>query len=56
MLFFLTLGGYLFDVMGPGWAFGLKGGADILLALWLIIVSKKINAELDSVKKTDAEN
>jgi MFS family permease len=56
MLIFLQVGGYLFDVLGPGWAFGLKGGADILLALWLIIVSKKVNAELDAIKKTDAEN
>lgn len=54
MLLFLQVGGYLFDVLGPGWAFGLKGGADILLALWLILVSRKINAELDSRKKTDA--
>jgi MFS family permease len=46
MLLFLQLGGYLYDVLGPGWAFGLKGAADILLALWLIISSRKINAEL----------
>lgn len=56
MLFFLQVGGYLFDTLGPGWAFGLKGGADILLALGLIIFGKKIRAELESYKKTDAQS
>jgi len=46
MLFFLQAGGYLFDTYGPGWAFGLKGGADLLLALWLLIVSKGIKKEI----------
>ena len=43
MILFLQLGGYLYDVLGPGWAFGLQGGADILLGIWLIISSNKIN-------------
>jgi MFS family permease len=51
MLLFLQLGGYLYDVLGPGWAFGLKGGADILLAIWLIMSSRKINNELASAGK-----
>lgn len=47
MLFFLQVGGYLFDNYGPGWAFGLKGGADLLLALWLLVVSKGIKKEIE---------
>ncbi|MBN2106515.1 MAG: MFS transporter [Deltaproteobacteria bacterium] len=46
MLFFLQLGGYLFDVLGPGWAFGLKGAANLVLAVWLFMARKSINNEL----------
>ena len=46
MLFFLQIGGYLFDVLGPGWAFGLKGAANLLLAIWLFIAREKINTDL----------
>jgi MFS transporter, DHA1 family, tetracycline resistance protein len=46
MLFFLQLGGYLFDVLGPGWAFGLKGAANLLLAIWLFIAKGNINNDL----------
>jgi DHA1 family tetracycline resistance protein-like MFS transporter len=46
MIFFLQLGGYLFDVLGPGWAFGLKGAANLLLAIWLLIAKGKINNDL----------
>ncbi|MEI6125016.1 MAG: MFS transporter, partial [Pseudomonadota bacterium] len=46
MLFFLQLGGYMFDVLGPGWAFGLKGAANLLLAVWLILQKKSIGEEL----------
>jgi len=50
MLFFLQLGGYLYDVLGPGWAFGIKGVVDILLAVWLFVNRKKIYAEMQSVE------
>ncbi len=50
MLFFLQVGGYLYDLLGPGWAFGLKGAADILLALWLIMAKKGITTELEQNK------
>jgi MFS family permease len=50
MLFFLQVGGYLYDVLGPGWAFRLKGIADILLAVWLLIASKSILAEMQQKK------
>jgi DHA1 family tetracycline resistance protein-like MFS transporter len=46
MLFFLQIGGYLFDVLGPGWAFGLKGVANLVLAIWLFTARGKINADL----------
>ncbi len=46
MLFFLQVGGYLYDVLGPGWAFGLKGAADILLAVWLLIMKNRVNDEI----------
>ncbi|MCP4714457.1 MAG: MFS transporter [Deltaproteobacteria bacterium] len=52
MLFFLQFGGYLFDVVGPGWAFGLKGVADILLAAWLLLAKKNITEELARKTKT----
>ena len=54
MLIFLQVGGYLYDVLGPGWAFGLKGGADILLAVWLLASRSKINAEMSARKQAKA--
>jgi MFS family permease len=48
IIFFQQLGGYLFDVLGPGWIFGIKGVANILLAVWLFIIRKKIYAEMKS--------
>jgi len=47
MIFFLQLGGYLFDVLGPGWAFGLKGGANLALVIWLLTQKKKITREFE---------
>lgn len=47
MIFFLQVGGYLYDVLGPGWAFGLKGIADIVLVVWLLTMKKKIDAEME---------
>jgi len=48
MIFFLQVGGYLYDVLGPGWAFGLKGVADIVLVIWLLTMKKKIDAEINN--------
>jgi len=45
IIFFQQLGGYLFDVLGPGWIFGIKGVANILLAAWLLSVRKSIVME-----------
>jgi MFS family permease len=44
VLFFLGLGGYLFDKMGPGWAFGLKGVGTVVLAIWIFMVKGGITA------------
>ena len=46
MLFFLQVGGYVFDVLGPGWAFGIKGAASLLLGIWLFSIRRQVAAEL----------
>jgi MFS family permease len=46
MLFFLQVGGYVFDVLGPGWAFGIKGVASLLLGIWLFSIRRQVAAEL----------
>jgi len=46
VLFFLGVGGYLFDVLGPGWAFLLKGAASAILFIWLLAVKNSITSEL----------
>jgi hypothetical protein len=45
MLFFLQVGGYVFDVLGPGWAFGIKGVASLLLGIWLFSIRRQVAAE-----------
>jgi hypothetical protein len=45
VLFFLGLGGYLFDAFGPGWAFGLKGAASLMLGIWVFAVRGNLMAE-----------
>lgn len=54
MIFFLQFGGYLFDVLGPGWAFGLKGIANLVLVAWLLIQKKHISSELAKNKAVSA--
>ena len=46
VLFFLAVGGYLFDAYGPGWAFGVKGGATLILAIWMFMAKGRITDEL----------
>jgi MFS family permease len=46
VLFFLSLGGYLFDALGPGWAFGMKGAATLLLTIWMFMVKGRLNEEI----------
>jgi len=50
ILFFQQLGGYLFDALGPGWVFGVKGAANIVLAVWLLSARKHIVAEVQELK------
>jgi MFS family permease len=49
VLFFLGIGGYLFDAYGPGWAFGLKGLATLILAVWMFTAKGRIT---DALKET----
>jgi MFS family permease len=41
IIFFLVVGGYLFDAFGPGWAFGIKGAATLALGLGLLVQSRE---------------
>lgn len=43
ILFFVGLGGYLFDAFGPGFAFGIKGIASLILGLWIFVIRGRIN-------------
>ncbi len=47
-LFFIAAGGFLFDKLGPGWAFGLKGVANLRLFIWVFTVKGAINAEREA--------
>lgn len=53
-LFFLQAGGYLYDKMGPWSPFALKGAADLILAVWLIVVRRRIKAEAEAVASIDS--
>jgi hypothetical protein len=46
ILFFLSLGGVLFDSLAPGAAFGLKGIASIALLVWLFIIRHDVTSEI----------
>ncbi len=54
VLFFVTVGGILFDRLGPGWAFGLKGGATLILGIWMFMVKGSIKAEIEEVSSLDS--
>lgn len=45
ILFFLAVGGILFDTLGPGWAFALKGAANVVLLVWVFMIRGKIAEE-----------
>ena len=53
VLFFLAVGGYLFDVLGPGWAFGIKGVATLMLGVWMFMVKGRITGELKEITSLD---
>jgi MFS family permease len=54
ILFFVAVGGYLFDVFGPGWAFALKGAANLILCVWVFAVKGRIGAELEEAAPIDS--
>ena len=43
ILFFVGLGGYLFDAFGPGWAFAVKGVANLILCVWIFVIRGRIS-------------
>lgn len=45
ILFFLQFGGFIFDKLGPWSCFVLKGLADILVGIWILIVKGKIKTK-----------
>ncbi len=49
MLFFLGMGGYLFDSIAPAAAFVLKGSANILLLIWLFTIKDAVTKEIQPV-------
>jgi MFS family permease len=53
MLFFMAIGGYLFDKFSPGWAFGVKGMASLLLGIWMFFVRDSIKSEADKITSFD---
>jgi MFS family permease len=44
ILLFVGIGGYLFDAFGPGYAFAIKGAANLVLCAWFFVVKEKIAA------------
>lgn len=46
VLFFLALGGFLFDKITPEAAFALKGGVTLLLCIWLYIIKDGVTKEI----------
>ncbi len=50
ILFFLAVGGYLFDKFGPGYALGFKGIASVLLGIWMFIRRKPIVSAIEEIK------
>jgi MFS family permease len=46
ILFFVGLGGYLFDAFSPGWAFGVKGIASLMLCIWMFVIRDRIRVSL----------
>ena len=48
ILFFLGLGGVLFDGIAPGAAFALKGIASIVLVVWLFVIRNAVTKEIQA--------
>jgi hypothetical protein len=43
ILFFVGLGGYLFDTFSLGWTFALKGSASLILCVWMFLMRDRIS-------------
>ncbi len=56
MLFFLGLGGYLFDAVSPAAAFILKGAANIVLLVWLFMIKDTVTKEIQPIFTMDWED
>jgi MFS family permease len=55
ILFFLGLGGILFDAIAPGAAFALKGIVSLVLVVWLFAVRKEVTREIKATFSMDWE-
>jgi MFS family permease len=55
ILFFLAVGGYLFDTFGAGWAFAIKGIANLVLFAGIVLFQKPITEEINSTAAKRAE-
>jgi MFS family permease len=56
ILFFLSLGGVLFDSFGEGSAFALKGIASILLVVWLFMIRNEVTKEIQATFNMEWED
>lgn len=56
ILFFLALGGVMFDGIGPGAPFALKGIASIVLVIWLFIIRGTVTKEITATFNMDWED
>ena len=56
MLFFLGLGGYLFDTVSPGSAFILKGVATAVLLIWMFTIKDVVTKEIQPIFSMDWED
>ncbi len=55
ILFFLALGGVLYDGISPGAAFALKGIASIALVVWLFTIRNDVTEEIKATFNMDWE-
>ncbi|MCP4716970.1 MAG: MFS transporter [Deltaproteobacteria bacterium] len=55
VLFFLGVGGYLFDSVSPGSAFVLKGAANIVLLIWIFMIKDAVTKEIQPTFNMDWE-
>ena len=53
VFFFVAVGGILFDKFGPGWAFGIKGVANLILGMWMLMIKGRITDEIKETTSLD---